>query len=67
MFCTTPWYVLVVMGPIGGRIPKNPAKPASSGLTWYFSASSQNRLCSSLTFSGWVADRSVAWEKSSAS
>ena len=54
-----------MFAPSGGRMPKNGENPASSGLTWYFSASSQNSACSSLTFSGWLADRSFAWEKSS--
>jgi hypothetical protein len=55
----------VVCVPSGGRIPKKGEKPASSGLTWYFSASSQNSACSSSTFYGLVRDRSTAWEKSS--
>src|SRR3954471_10716950 len=46
-------------------MPKNGEKPARSGLTLYFSASSQNRSCSSLTLSGWLAARSLAWEQSS--
>ncbi len=39
-------------------MPKKGENPASSGLMWYFSASSQNRSCSSVTFSGLPAARS---------
>src|SRR5205809_3701149 len=37
-------------------MPKKGENPANSGLTLYFSASSQNRACSSFTLSGLSAD-----------
>ena len=46
-------------------MPKKRRKPPSNGVTWYFSASSQNRSFSSASFSGCLAARSLAWEKSS--
>src|SRR5271157_5132371 len=38
---------------------------ASSGSTWYFLASCMNSACSSFSFSGYLAARSVAWDQSS--
>ena len=49
----------------GGIRPKKKLMPPSSGRTLYFSASAQNRSCSSLTFSGCCAAMLSAWLKSS--
>ena len=65
MFCTSPAKVNRVRVGIGGSMPKNTAKPPSSGSTRLRSASAQNSSTSSATFSGLSAAMLWAWEKSS--
>ena len=64
-FCTFPRNSNFVSSGIGGRRPKNVDIVARSGSTLYFSASFQNSALSSATFSGFAADTSFAWVKSS--
>ena len=65
MFCTSPANSKRVVVGIGGSMPKNTAKPASSGSTRLRSASCQKSSLSSASFSGFSAARSWAWLKSS--
>ncbi len=65
MFCTSVWNSILSASAIGGTIPKNADKVASSGSTLYFSASDQNSSLSSWTLSGCSAATSLAWVKSS--
>ena len=65
MFWTSPAYSTRVTVGIGGSMPKNTAKPPSSGSTRLRSASAQKSSLSSASFSGFSAATSCAWLKSS--
>ena len=65
MFCTSPAKSNRVMVGIGGSMPKNTAKPPSSGSTRLRSASCQKSSFSSASFSGLLGREVVAWLKSS--